>query len=137
MPVKCSVRLRRSISASRRRASAASARLPADSRTRAASVQAGIERGSISSAVRRPGRPRAAWRRPRGSGPARTRRGRGILGRFQLFLERVDPLREAAGGLVVLDAGFQDGVFFFFFLGELAAAASWVSASSYFSSRWR
>ena len=46
MPVKCSVRLRRSISASRRKASAESPRLPADSRTRAARVQAGIERGS-------------------------------------------------------------------------------------------
>ena len=46
MPVKCSVRLRRSISASRRKASAESPRLPADSRTRAAKVQARIERGS-------------------------------------------------------------------------------------------
>ena len=42
-----------------------------------------------------------------------------MAGGFQFFAQGVDALGEPAGGLVVLDAGFEDGVFFFVFLGEL------------------
>ena len=43
----------------------------------------------------------------------------GCAAALQLLAQGLDPLGQPAGGLVVLDASFEDGVFFFVFLGEL------------------
>ena len=96
MPVRCSVRLRRSISARRRRASAASPRLPADSRTRAASVQAGIERGSTSIGL--VGGADGLGQLAVGlevAGQHAPALGRRVLVAVELLAQRLDPLRPA------------------------------------------
>ncbi len=84
------------------------------------SVQAGIERGSISTAF-------SAARTASGSlvsasrYRASTHQAAAVDCRAASSSLRMvsTALRQPAGGLVVLDAGFEDGVFFFVFLGEL------------------
>ena len=121
MPVKCSVRLRRSISASRRKASAASARLPADSRTRAANVHAGIDRGSICDGLL--GRSHRLGQLAVGfeiAGQHVPLLGRRILGAHPhlcVASRSASAIRPAAWSFFT--PGFQDGCFFFVFLGEL------------------
>ena len=111
MPVRCSVRLRRSISARRRNASAAVAQ--AAGRLANAGGQASRP-GSIAGRSRSPGRPRepprGACRRPRGSGPARSSRSAvGVCVAVQLLAQCLDPRGQPAGRLVVLDPRLQHG----------------------------
>ena len=122
MPVRYSPRLRRSTSARRRKASAASPRLPADSRTRAATVHAGIERPFAldrpvggADGLREPAiRLQVAGQRgPSFGGPA--------LAAFQLLPHGLDLPGHPASRLVVLQPRLQDHLALLVPLGQFVS----------------